>query len=153
MTLRLLGAQDARDMAAIHAQSFAPPHGSGGWDALEMATHCQKDLCFGLDSEDDLAAFIILSAVADQAEILTIATAPSARRTGLGRALLDLAISELEARGVTDLFLEVAEDNAPAIALYRSTRFIPMGRRPGYYRRAGGRVAALTLSRKLKGAG
>ncbi len=149
LTVRSLTARDARDMAAIHAQAFAPPHGTGGWDALEMATHTQKDICLGVDMDAGLAAFIIVSSAADQAEILTLATASSARRQGLGREILKAVTPRLKNDGTIDLFLEVAEDNAPAIALYRSTGFIPMGRRPGYYRRAGGRVAALTLSKKL----
>ncbi len=147
--LRELTARDAREMADIHAQSFAPPYGTGGWPALEMATHTQKDTCCGVDVEGQLAAFIIISVAADQAEILTIATVIAARRTGLAREILRLSTAPLITRGVVDLFLEVAEDNAAAIALYRSTGFIPMGRRPAYYRRAGGRVAALTLSKKL----
>jgi len=47
------------------------------------------------------------------------------------------------------MFLEVAEDNEAAIHLYRSLGFQPIGRRPAYYRRADGRVAAITFSKKL----
>lgn len=146
---RLLTPSDARDMATIHAESFAPPHGTGGWPALEMARHIQKDMCLGIESDGRLAAFIILSVVGDQAEILTIATAQAYRRNGLGRDLLQQTVPMLRARGVTELFLEVAEDNDGAIALYRQTGFVPMGRRIGYYKRERGRVAALTLSKKL----
>ena len=142
--MKTLTAVDARDMAAIHAQSF-----DRSWDALEMAAHTQKDMCFGIDVDGALAAFIIMSRAADQAEVLTIATAAQARRKGLGRALLMEAALELKSRDVTDLFLEVAEDNAAAIALYRTVGFDAIGRRPAYYRRENGRVAALTFSKKL----
>ncbi len=142
--MKTLTAVDARDMAAIHAQSF-----DRSWDALEMAAHTQKDMCFGIDVDGALAAFIIMSRAADQAEVLTIATAVQARRKGLGRALLMEAALELKSRDVTDLFLEVAEDNAAAIALYRTVGFDAIGRRPAYYRRENGRVAALTFSKKL----
>lgn len=142
--MKTLTAVDARDMAAIHAQSF-----DRSWDALEMAAHTQKDMCFGIDVDGTLAAFLIMSRAADQAEVLTIATAAQARRKGLGRALLMEAALELKSRDVTDLFLEVAEDNAAAIALYRTVGFDAIGRRPAYYRRENGRVAALTFSKKL----
>jgi len=131
-------------MAAIHAQSFDRP-----WDALDMSTHTVRDLCFGLDAEDRLAAFIILSQAADQAEILTLATAKDARRQGLGRKLIDGVAAQLRELGKAELFLEVAEDNAPAISLYRGAGFEPIGRRPRYYRRATGRIAALTFAKKL----
>ena len=44
--MRQLAAPDARDMAALHAGAF-----ERGWEALEMAVHIQKDMCFGV--EDD----------------------------------------------------------------------------------------------------
>lgn len=147
--MRQLTAQDARAMAAIHAESFASSFGSGGWDALEMAAHTQKDMCFGIERGETLGAFIILSAAAGQAEILTIATAARARRKGLARALLSGAEAALQKRKISELFLEVAEDNAAAIALYRGAGFTPMGRRPAYYRRAQGRVAAISFSKTL----
>jgi len=142
--MKPLSATDARDMASIHEQSF-----ERSWDALEMAAHTQKDLCFGTDRRGDLAAFIIISRAADQAEILTIATATESRRRGLAKRLLAEAQAVLKITQVTELFLEVAEDNAAAIALYRDAGFDPIGRRPGYYRRPDGRVAALTFSKKL----
>jgi len=147
--MRQLSATDARDMAAIHAQSFAPPFGSGGWDGLEMATHTQRDICLGIDHEGALAAFIIVSAPAEQAEILTIATRETARRQGFGRQLIDHTVEQLRDQNASELFLEVAEDNAAALALYRGAGFLPIGRRPAYYRRANGRVAAITFSKKV----
>lgn len=135
---------DAKDMAALHAESF-----ERSWDALEMAAHTQRDLCLGRDHAAELSAFIIISRASDQAEILTLATAKSARRQGLARALLDGAMTQLREKGTAELFLEVAEDNPAAAALYRSAGFQPIGRRPAYYRRAAGRVAAITFSKKL----
>jgi len=142
--MRVLTAVDSKDMAAIHADSF-----DRGWDALAMATHTQKDLCLGVDYDEGLAGFIILSVAAGQAEILTITTAKAARRQGLGQTLLKGAEAALRNQSVFELFLEVAEDNAAAIALYRGAGFTPVGRRPAYYRRENGRVTALTFSKKL----
>lgn len=129
-------------MAEIHAQSFFK-----GWDDADMWAHIQKDLCFGFGRPLD--GFIILSSAADQAEILTIATDPAHRRAGIARALLDIAETELVDNGVDTLFLEVAEDNAPAIKFYKSAGFEPIGRRPAYYKRDMGRVAAITYRKRL----
>ena len=141
--MRHLTAQDARAMAAIHAESF-----ERSWDALEMAAHIQKDICLGLECEAALGAFLILSVAAGQAEILTLATAINSRRQGLAKRLLSGAARELQKQDISEIFLEVAEDNAAAISLYRGAGFTPMGRRPAYYRREAGRVAALTFSKK-----
>ncbi len=142
--MRVLTATDARDMTAIHAQCFDRP-----WDALEMATHTQRDVCLGVDRDNQLAAFIILSTIADQSEVLTLATAKAARRQGLAKQILSSAFETLQKQDIIETFLEVAEDNLGAIALYKDLGFQPIGRRPGYYCRADGRVAAITFSKKL----
>jgi ribosomal-protein-alanine N-acetyltransferase len=142
--MRQLTAKDARDMAAIHAESFET-----SWSALDMTTHVRRDMCLGVEQDAKLAAFIILSSAAGQAEILTIATAKENRRMGLGRELLSQALDHLQDQEITEIFLEVAEDNHAALALYKKSGFQPIGRRPGYYRRAEGRVSAITFSKKL----
>lgn len=139
---RSLHAMDALRMADIHAESFFK-----GWSEKDMLGHIQKDLCFGHGRP--LEGFVILGHAADQAEILTIAVDPAARRQGLARKLLDIAETELTDLGVDTLFLEVAEDNAPAIAFYKTGGFEPIGKRPAYYKREKGRVGALIFRKRL----
>lgn len=134
--------KDAARMAEIHAQSFFK-----GWTTADMETHVQTDICFGFGRPLD--GFIIISSAADQAEILTIATDPAQRQRGIARALLDISETELVDNGVDTLFLEVAEDNDAAIKFYKSAGFEPIGRRPAYYKREMGRVAAITYRKRL----
>ncbi len=140
--IRALNTTDAERMAEIHAQSFHK-----GWDDADMWAHIQKDLCFGFGRP--LQGFIIISAAVDQAEILTIATDPTERRRGIARSLLEIAETELVDNGVDTLFLEVAEDNKAAISFYQGVAFEPIGRRPAYYKREIGRVAAITYCKRL----
>ena len=79
---------------------------------------------------DGRGGFILVRAAGGEAEILTLAVEPSARRRGLGRALLDQALA---ATAGSPLFLEVAADNAVARALYGAAGFTECGRRTGYY--------------------
>ncbi len=60
-------------------------------------------------------------------EVKSMRAAPGARRTGVGRALLDHIVAEARRRGYARLSLETgtAELHAPAIALYRSAGFVP----------------------------
>jgi ribosomal-protein-alanine N-acetyltransferase len=65
----------------------------------------------------------------DEAEILNIAVDPNFRRRGVASALLK-AVCE-SAQGT--IFLEVAEPNSPAIALYQRHGWEYAGLREGYY--------------------
>ncbi|MEH3106064.1 MAG: GNAT family N-acetyltransferase [Sphingomonas fennica] len=95
------------------------------------------------------AGFALLRTVVDEAELLLLAVRPAARRSGVGRALVDRAAAAAAAAGCARLFLEMRDGN-PAHALYRATGFAEIGRRPGYYRGPNGVPCdAITLSRRL----
>lgn len=84
---------------------------------------------------------LILARVAsDECEILTIGTIPDRRRSGLARSLLHEAAHRAHVLGAKSMFLEVAEDNDAARALYASCGFLSVGRRTGYYKRPGGKI-------------
>jgi len=65
----------------------------------------------------------------DEAELLNLGVAPAFRRRGVARALLEA----LRNTASGALFLEVAENNHGAIALYTAAGWTPAGYRPGYY--------------------
>ena len=82
--------------------------------------------------------------------LLTIATHPDFQRQGLARAVMTNWLTRAVDLGGETAFLEVAEDNAPARALYGAFGFCQAGCRPGYYpRQTGTPVDALVLSRPL----
>jgi len=53
--------------------------------------------------------------------------APDARGLGIGGALVSEVIAWAREEKYERIFLEVADDNEPAIALYESQRFVPTG--------------------------
>src|SRR5947209_197660 len=86
----------------------------------------------------DAAGGMVLARVAaDEAEILTLAVLPDRRRRGLARALLERTMQAAARRGAGAMFLEVAEANRAARALYEGAGFVEVGRRRGYYRGGG----------------
>ncbi len=133
-------------MAAIHAAAFA---GKGQvWTEAEIAE------LRAMATTDFVATgnegFVLLRIIPPEAEILTLAVDPAAQRRGLGAILVDVAAALVAGRGVETLFLEVAEDNTAARALYQKTGFTETGRRKGYYPRPEAPAAdALVLSRGL----
>ena len=132
----------AERLAGLHAAAFPAP-----WDAAALADLLTQAGVFAVEQPD---GFILLRTVADEAEILTLAVHPKARRRGLGARLVREGVAGAAAQGATRLFLEVADDNAAALALYARAGFSEAGRRPGYYARPdGGRQDALILALNL----
>lgn len=133
------------EMAALYAHAFP---GARGWSTKEIEGLLAAPGGFVVTAPE---GFALGRAVAGEAELLTIAVAPEYRRAGRGRALLAGFETEAAARGADVAFLEVADDNAAARALYRVAGWSETGRRKGYYARPGGAVDAITLTKGLGG--
>ena len=103
-------------------------------------------LNLGLNAGDTLAAFAITQVVLDEATLFNIAVDPAFQRQGLGQALLEHLIAELEKRDVLTLWLEVRASNAPAIALYERLGFNEATIRLNYYPTANGREDAIIMA-------
>lgn len=131
-------------LAGLHAAAFAPAR---GWSASEFEGFLADPACLLLSRP---GGFALARQTLDEAELLTIATDPARRRRGTARTLLAELAAALAARGAGVLFLEVAEANAAARALYAGTGFAEVGRRRGYYPRPDGPACdALILRRAL----
>ncbi len=81
----------------------------------------------------ELLGYVLFSLLSD-AEIYRIAVEPEHRRRGLGGLLIAGAEEVLREHRAERLFLEVREDNLPAVSLYRSRGFKEIGIRKAYYR-------------------
>ena len=72
-----------------------------------------------VDKQDFIVAFIIVHLLRTGiGEVITIDVAPEARRLHLGEILMQRGEEWLRAHGARGIYLEVDEDNDPAIALY-----------------------------------
>lgn len=132
-------------LAEIHRACFQVPR---PWTEAEFADLCASPTSFLVPHA---VGFALGRAVADEAELLTIAVLPDARRTGLGKLLMTGFLDEAARRGATSAFLEVSEANGPALALYRSAGFALVGKRRGYYRDGSTNFDALILKRDVGG--
>lgn len=97
------------------------------------------------EDEMEPVALLVGRLSGGDAEILTLCVAPPARRSGMARAMLDAFIEHIGAQ--TRVVLEVAVNNAAAIALYESVGFRPVGLRPDYYAGQERKVDALVYAR------
>lgn len=128
MKLSAVGPEDAAILAAIHATAFPP---GAAWDAGTLETLLRLDGTFALRAGEE--GFVLARQTMDEAEILTLAVRPSARRRGIGAALVNTALAAVGAAGAKAMFLEVAEANEAAIHLYAAAGFTRIGLRRDYY--------------------
>ena len=137
---------DAKAIAAIHRSAF-----NRGWSDSEIEDLLRDETVTVLVARRigrprSVLGFVILRVAADEAEVLSIAVAEAARRSGIGRLLMDEASRHLYAERIALLFLEVDETNAAAFKLYDSMGFRTVGRRDAYYSAAGdGPASALVM--------
>lgn len=134
-------------LAALHGTAFAHP-----WSAEDFATLLADPGVFGLIATvaDDPCGLVLFRTVLDEAEVLTVGIPPERRRQGLAATLMTAALDTAHSRGAGQVFLEVADSNTAAQALYLRLGFTITGRRKHYYRTAaGGQEDALTMARPL----
>lgn len=133
-------------LAGLHAVCFAE-----GWSAGAVAALLAMPGVFVGVAEraGEPVGFHLSRTAADEAEIISIGVSPAARRAGIGAALLADAMDRARAAGAAALFVEVAADNAGAIALYLRAGFTQVGRRAGYYATPAGAQDALVLRAAL----
>jgi ribosomal-protein-alanine N-acetyltransferase len=132
------------EMARLHRASFVVPR---PWSEAEIVALLASPLCFVVEAAQ---GFLMGRVVAGEAEVLTIAVDPVARRQGVGAGLMAGFLAEARARGAEVAFLEVAADNGAALRLYAASGFVETGRRRGYYRDPAGQpVDAVTMTRRV----
>ncbi|MHA1569528.1 MAG: GNAT family N-acetyltransferase [Alphaproteobacteria bacterium] len=161
MTFRLVPATaaDAGLVAALHRRCFDDdePWRIDGVRGLLAGPGAFALLAYAADTPPPSvpegggpAGFGVARVAAGEGEIMAVGVRVEARRQGVGRRLLDALIDHAARAGAGPVFLEVAEGNVTARALYRERGFEIVGRRNAYYRLADGRRAdALVMRRRL----
>jgi len=138
----------AEEIASLHVKLFNP-----SWDTNAIKALLEHPAATSLIAvagppglPKTVIGFVIGQLAADEAEILSIGVSPNWQRVGLATGLLEGLVRAARRGDVKRIFIEVAEDNAPALALYRKLGFVETGRRKCYYKRPDGNSAdALTF--------
>ncbi|AVF35960.1 ribosomal protein S18-alanine N-acetyltransferase [Rahnella sikkimica] len=120
------------------------------WTEKTLASNQgERYLNFKIMRNDVMAGFAITQIVLDEATLFNIAIDPAFQRQGLGRALLEDVIQQIEKKDVFTLWLEVRASNVKAIALYESLGFNEVSVRRNYYPAAQGREDAIMMALPL----
>ena len=150
-------ADDLDRIMAVMEAAFDPAWGEA-WnrhqvsDSLAFAhTHYRIAGPDGSPPAEGEAAtgFTLVRAAPGEEELLLVAVVPDARGRGIGEHLIRQAIEDARARGAERLFLETRHNN-PAIRLYRTLGFEPIGRRKDYYKAPdGAKFDAITFAYRI----
>ena len=139
---------DSTAIAKLHATLFPTP-----WEADAVKALIEHPAAVSLIAAlpgRRIVGFVIAQIAADEAEILSIGVASDAQRQGIGRKLLDGTVRAAARAEARRLYLDVAESNRAARALYAACGFSVAGHRKAYYTLPeGGREDALLLARDL----
>lgn len=143
--IEAVGADAAELLGQLHTRAFDKP-----WSVAEIAKLMENPAVFAIVSRHaEPQGFVMAWAAAGDAELLTVAVIPEARRKGVGASLVSAAGVTALVRGAASMHLEVAEDNAAARALYAKLGYEEAGRRHAYYAGEGGFVDAIVMKRTL----
>lgn len=132
VTIRQAAAGDIDAIHAIELASFSDPWRRNGFRDLILGGTSRVAVATTPDGV--VVAFGILVQAADEAEITNVAVAPTARRGGIGTAMVGHLAALAVAGGARAVYLEVRESNAAARALYAGLSFAEVSRRRNYYR-------------------
>ncbi|WP_420563190.1 ribosomal protein S18-alanine N-acetyltransferase [Thalassobaculum sp.] len=148
--LEALRAADAADADAVAALQRASFDDQWSMEAVTGLLSGPANLSLVAEAQGRLVGFLIGQCVVDTAEVLAVAVDPGARRAGWGGALLTGFERVARASGAERVILDVAADNAAALALYAGRGYQTVARRDRYY--AIGRahpVDALVMAKNL----
>ncbi len=125
-----MGPEDLDEVGKIECSTLTP------WSlaSLVLELEVRQGLCFVAEATGRrIVGWCACRRIWPEAELLKIAVAERERKTGIGGAILQRLIGDLQRQRFTTLFLEVRAKNKPAQSFYTSHGFCKVGMRRAYY--------------------
>jgi len=129
--IRAAGLRDLDTLESIEQASF----GADAWNAAQVRDELQGErLVLVHVDEFGVQGFASIRLFVPDAELVRIGVGLGSRRQGVATRLLEAVEEAARSRGAERMLLEVADDNDPALGLYRRAGYRESGRRRAYYR-------------------
>jgi ribosomal protein S18 acetylase RimI-like enzyme len=152
--IRPMTGEDLPQVLAIEQAVFGATAWSGrAWSGELAPGHPDRHFIVLVEESADpvephrIAGYGGVLRAGSDAEILTLAVSPEVQGHGHGRTLLASLLDTARSWGSISVFLEVAEHNEAAVALYLSDGFTVLGQRRHYY---GPDRHALTMQLRMR---
>ena len=148
--IRKIEREDLERLFTLDRLCFRP---GIAYSRAELRDLLSNPACISVAAEDtssDIVGFAIAEFYVEAAKrighIVTIDVAPSARKQGIGQALMGALFDGLRSQQAILVRLEVAVDNPDAQSFYSQQGFVKTRRIPGFYL---GTVDALAMQKVL----
>ena len=129
--IRPLIKEDIPAVATLDALCFSMPFTENALNELFLNTSWHF---FVATENDTVVGYISFYCILDETEIVNVCVMPELRGKGIGRALTKCAIDFNRETNGSRVMLEVRKSNTPAIKLYESLGFIPVGVSKNHYK-------------------
>ncbi|WP_353684254.1 ribosomal protein S18-alanine N-acetyltransferase [Thermodesulfovibrio sp. 3907-1M] len=129
LIIRKLKEEDFPAVIEISKQSFSLP-----WSLKSFISELlnPQSILKVAEFNEEIAGYIVLRKILDEAELLSIAVKPELRRRGIATELIRNVMDEIK-HSVKSCFLEVRISNTQAISFYEKMGFKKVGVRKKYY--------------------
>ncbi len=132
-SLRPCERRDVTELLAIEEAQFPEPWTKGM--LLDEISNTETRRYTVAVEDGRIVGYLGVMFVLDELHVNTIGTLPGHEGRGIASSLLDDALADAKARGITRATLEVATSNERAQRLYFRYGFKPVGVRKNYYER------------------
>lgn len=128
--IRRMTVRDLDEVMAIETQVFSLP-----WSKQSYMGELKNQFATYLvcDKEAEVAGYVGIWVVFEEAHITNVAVAPKWQGQGLGRVLMEEAEKVARSKNALRILLEVRPSNHAALSLYKSLGYMETGRRKEYY--------------------
>ena len=140
--LRPITLADLGTLMAIESEAYPFPWSRGNFVDSIAAGYWLQALC---TTSDEWLGYVVAMTSVGELHLLNLTVAPAYQGRGHGRFLLDALCEAGRVVGTSQLWLEVRQSNARALALYLRYGFRTIGTRRGYYPAAEGRREDATV--------
>ena len=120
---------DEKAIAFLEAECFSQP-----WSCEAVLDSLENGVLFILyEEEGQILGYAGVQVVLDEGYITNVAVTSSARRKGIGSALISGLLGIKKEKQLSFLTLEVRSSNTAAISLYKKFGFKEVGTRKNFY--------------------
>lgn len=121
---------DIEGVSELEKECFSKPW---SYDAVKAELENESAHFFIYKKGGQVCGYIGMHIVLDECYIANVAVGKSYRRSGIGQALVQKAISEAQKNNCSFISLEVRKSNSAAITLYEKCGFSAAGERKNFY--------------------